>query len=65
MRKKYNFGITKNETSIVNIPIGVKNKDALTLVKGACRAWKSYTGRRENMYNIEAIGRKVHVTRVA
>lgn len=65
MRKKYNFDIKKNETSVVNVPIGVKNKDAVVLVEGACRAWKSYTGKRSNMYNVEATGRKVYVTRVA
>lgn len=65
MRKKYNFDIKKNETSVVNIPIGVKNKDMVTRVEGAARAWKSYTGQRGNMYNVEATGRKVFVTRVA
>lgn len=65
MRKKYNFDIGKNETSVVNVPIGVKNKDMLTLVEGAARAYKSYTGLRNRMYNIEASGRKVYITRVA
>ena len=65
MRKKYNFDINKNETSVVNVPIGVKNKDMIVRVEGACRAWKSYTGMSKNMYNVEANGRKVYVTRVA
>lgn len=62
--KKYNFAISKNETAVVNVPIGVTNKEAIYLVSGASRAYKSYHGV-NNRYDITAKGRKVYVTRVA
>lgn len=63
--KKYNFNIKKNETVVVNVPVGVTNKDAVTRVAGASRAHKSYYGLYNTQFNIEAKGRKVYVTRVA
>ena len=63
--KKYNFAIEKNETAVVNIPVGVTNKDAVYRVAGASRAYKSYHGLYGTRYDIKATGRKVYITRVA
>lgn len=62
--KKYNFAINKNETAVVNVPVGVTNKDAVYRVAGASRAYKSYH-RVNNKYDIKATGRKIYITRVA
>lgn len=61
--QKYNFKLKKKETSVVNVPVGVTNKDALYRVKGASRAYNSYYGI-NNKYDIKASNRKIYITRV-
>ena len=63
--RKYNFNISKNETTVVNVPVGVTNKDAVTRVSGASRAYKSYHGFSNRKYDVTAAGRKIYITRVA